>query len=145
MSHTPLDESGERAPDRGQPPDEEALSADSDSLLGRVRSACRRFERAVLDVLSSDRTRSATGERHDHRSAEATVTHELESQSRGRNDDRSTRPVLSQRSGRDRRAGERPVDRPELDAEWGDGRLTLAEPDDRDASISSDTWTDVEP
>ncbi|PSP31767.1 hypothetical protein BRC64_08765 [Halobacteriales archaeon QH_10_67_22] len=57
-------------------------------------------------------------------------------------DDTAGRPAVSERSLPDE-AG--PGERPELVARWNDDRLTLSEPDEAGAQISSDTWSEVDP
>lgn len=149
MRNTPLDEPGSDSREGDDPPDRAASSDGLGGFLGRVRTAVSRVGAAVgwLFGLSN-----ATGENED----EASETVE-----RRRTTERTDRSTQTTDRGRDvtkpavaDRPAEKPVpassdegprDRPELVARWHDDRLTLSEPDETGAQLSSDTWAEVDP
>jgi hypothetical protein len=140
MSLTPLDESEERR-EGGRPTDDR--TDERTGFLERVREAFGR----VVARLSGGTDSRETPTRPDARRDSGTSSHE------GRGD-RSATALDAQTAERsltwaDDPTDDRPEpgerdDRPDLVASWDDRGLTLSEPDAGEASISSDTWTDVE-
>jgi len=98
-----------------------ALSGGTDSRETNVVSDARRSEETKND-------RGAGG-----RSSTALDAHTAERSLTWADDPTDDRPEPDERT-----------DRPELVASWDDRGLTLSESDADEASISSDTWTDVE-
>ena len=141
MSLTPLDESDRKPREGGSSPDEESDDGGL-GIWGRVRDALGR----VAAVLSGESEQDTTVEPAANTAASGFG-------------ERDRTPVAQSHSGSDARAAERsltwaggedppepddPVDRPELVASWDDRGLTLSDAGDSSATISSDTWTDVE-
>ena len=143
MSLTPLDES-DRKPREGGPSADDGRD-DGLGILGRVRDALGRVAAALKGESGSQDTAIESDEK--------TGGSELKRRDRT--------PVAQSHSGSDARAAERSltwaegasgeppepddsVDRPELVASWDDRGLTLSEAGDSSATISSDTWTDIE-
>jgi hypothetical protein len=141
MSLTPLDESEEEPREGGRPTDDRG--DERPGFLQRIRGAIRRVVTTLSGATDSrETTAEPTGTRAgggvraggdggrsetalDARTAERSLTWA---------DDRAEDPPEAEDA----------VDRPELVASWDDRGLTLSEPESGGASISSDTWTDVE-
>lgn len=150
MSLTPLDErDGHPGEDENPGVERETDRSVAERLLGRVRSAFGRLAAAVRRPFGSSATaveRPPDRRLDDDRDPGATRP--------GRSTKRSP-PVLGNDDGARRSSTATVVDvvepetgpsgdRPELVASWDDGGLTLSEPGDADARISSDTWTEME-
>jgi hypothetical protein len=143
MSLTPLDES-DRKPREGGSSADDGRDDGGLAILGRVRDALGR----VAAALTGGSTPETTVEPQDNHGTSGV-----------RQRDRT--PLAQSHSGSDARAAERSltwasdasgdppdpgeeVDRPDLVATWDDRGLTLSEASDSGATISSDTWTDIE-
>lgn len=144
MSLTPLDETNGEPGDAEKPPSErESSGSIAGSLLGRVRTVLhsvvtsfgRPFQSpdAPIDVPQRRLDEGDTGE-STVRPVERSC-HLVESESVA---GQSASNVFASVE------GEPSSDRPELVATWDESGLTLSEPGDSDARISSDTWTETE-
>ncbi|MEF8850834.1 MAG: hypothetical protein V5A44_01300 [Haloarculaceae archaeon] len=141
MSLTPLDESEGEPREGGRPTGDS--SDEHTGFLGRVRGAIGRVFAALSGRADS---REATVETGDRRSSGDPLELDGDGSSTTALDARSAERSLTWADGPEddpRDSGET-VDRPDLVASWDDRGLTLSESDASDASISSDTWTDVE-
>lgn len=141
MSHTPLDgpDGGSRGREKTV---EEAPDDDFSGFVGYARRALGRakdtLRRLVGAAGRSDRSDDLPGR---VQSMQRTVQVTDRDAARDRPvtvDGADDRPA---HTGTDRG----PQNRPELVARWHDGRLTLSEPDEAGAQISSDTWSEVDP
>jgi hypothetical protein len=139
MSLTPLDES-EGPRESGRPTDDR--TDERPGILERVRGAIGRIVTALSGTAASRETQVGSDARRggssDGRDGGDRSTTALEARTAERSLTWADDPTDDRPEPDDR------VDRPELVASWDDSGLTLSEPDAGDASISSDTWTDVE-
>ena len=148
MSHTPLD-----GPDRGTR--ESSDSTEEADTTGGFRAYVRRAFDAVRRAGESVRrfvesTGGSPPELEDDGGHATTpsVTPLEQSIPLGDGEAASTEPVVSDRTDDRPVPGDRtasPVDHPDLVARWHDDRLTLSEPDQPGAQISSDVWWEVDP
>jgi hypothetical protein len=139
MNQTPLD-----GPDRAaEDGDESTEDVGSGSAFASLVASVWQSVRGAFDRVRS----TVTGGGSPTADGECTSSHPIERPVPLTDDEKTTKPVVSE-------AGEtRPVpvsddgprDRPELVARWHDDRLTLSEPDEAGAQISSDTWAEVDP
>jgi hypothetical protein len=147
MSHTPLDGSNGRTPDRESEPSDAADSSGFGGVVERVRSACGRLGRTLRSWLApTDGTDPVDADEYAD-TLTATASRGTDVTTRV-GEDRVVHPVVSDATGPERVPvpdDDRPRERPELEAQWGEDRLTLAEPDEPGARITSDTWSDVDP
>lgn len=140
MSLTPLDEREDRR-EGGRPTDDG--TDERTGFLQRVRGAIGRVVAALsggtdsreIDVVSDARRSDETASDCDAGSRSTTTLD-------ARTAERSL--TWADDSTDDRPEPDDRADRPELVASWDDRGLTLSESDAGEASISSDTWTDVE-
>lgn len=151
MRNTPLDEPGSDSREGDDSPDR-AVSGDGlGGFLGHVRTVVSRVGAAVAWLLGLS---DATGENGDEDEAAETGERrradgrtDRSKRTAGRDRD-VTKPALAERGAEKpvpASSDEGPRDRPELVARWHDDRLTLSEPDETGAQLSSDTWADVDP
>jgi hypothetical protein len=140
MSLTPLDESEERR-EGGRPTDDR--TDERTGFLQRVREAIGRVVTALSGATDS---RETTLESDARRSSGTSNDRDSGDRSAAALDARTAERSLTWADDRtdDRPEPDDRTDRPELVASWDDRGLTLSEPDAGEASISSDTWTDVE-
>lgn len=148
MSHTPLDGPDGGTREEGESPDHDVPDDGLRGFLARTRGVLSRAGGAVrrLFVGSPDGPDPADSDPAGGRLR--STGHPMErSLPSPDGEEAPTRPVVSERrengpvpagpSGRSR-------ERPELVARWQDDRLTLAEPDEAGARLSSDTWSEVD-
>lgn len=140
MSHTPLDGSTDGTQEGETSVDSSRADDGFQGVLARGVATLRRAGRAVSEFLASKTVTNTDGGRVDTGPDSRAQRAE---QSPSRTEDR---PVVS---GRDAAkpvpAGGGPRDQPELVARWDEDTLTLSEPDEAGAQISSDTWSEVDP
>lgn len=141
MRHTPLD-----GPDSGSREGETRTDGTPQDDVGGVVDRLRSVLGRVTDVVSGIVGHS--GDRDRDRPAELPSRVDVgETVSRDDQEPAGDRPVVLEHGGNeglsDRPGGDRP-DRPELVARWHDGRLTLSEPNETGAQISSDVWSEVD-
>jgi len=145
MRHTPLD-----GPDRETggdvgPGDSDGPAGTFDRILSGARKLFERGVEAVGRFVGFDGGGRGAAEREP---VEARVHPVERSGQLPERDDPPGKPVVPE--SRDNRpvptgTDDGPRDSPELVARWQDGRLTLSEPDEAGARISSDTWSEVDP
>jgi hypothetical protein len=141
MSHTPLDgpQGGSRD---GETSVEAARDGEVSRFVGRVRRALNRASEALQRLVGrNDRQETRVDEdpKPDRPTEQSIAT--------AGSDTTRDRPVVVDRDGGPAldRVDREPRAQPELVAHWHDGRLTLSEPDQAGAQISSDTWAEVDP
>ena len=138
MSLTPLDESEEKGREGGRPTDDR--TDERPGFLQRIRGA---IGRVVASLSGATDSRETTVESTDTRASSGGLTGGTsETALDARRAERSLTWADDPSDGRDER--DEPDDRPGLVASWDDRGLTLSEPESGEATISSDTWTDVE-
>lgn len=142
MRHTPLDgpdagrrEGGERNPTGEEPADQPR------GFVGRLREVLDQIGDAVRRLVESDESSGSAEHTEGSDRGEETV-------SLVEREPAQKKPVVVDRAEDDQKPSvsrRGPLDRPELVARWHDDRLTLSEPDEPGAKMSSDVWSEVEP
>lgn len=152
MSLTPLDEADGHPGEAEQPAGEDGTEAGVvGRLANRARGALGRLVRALGRPFQSGgpvvapppaRSRPLDG-REERRDALAATPVERPSRHAERTGGERSATSTDAVTPVEADAGP-PEDRPELVASWDDEGLTLAEPGDPEARLSSDTWTEME-
>ena len=137
MSHTPLDGSTGGTQNGENSVQKSASAGGLAETVARAREVLRAFATALGRVVGGATSQATDGNEPGEDDRAASVERPVPV-----GDDAAGRPAVSERSLPDE-AG--PGERPELVARWNDDRLTLSEPDEAGAQISSDTWSEVDP